>query len=329
MKRRFLLAATAAALVGLTGLGLSGQASAADQKLLIGSTASASSHYGYFVAVTQLINEKVKGVDAAVVETGATVDNLRRISRDQIDLGLVTTNIGYQAYAGKGDFADHPVDSRLLWVYTVAPQNVVVRADAGLGKLADLAGTAFNPGIRGSATEKTTEAVFKTLGIAPDYVRGSTSDIVGSIKDGRVAGYVKSGVGDKLDGSSLDIATFTPIQVLGLSADQRQKIEAEMPDVSVVSVPAGAGEGIGAYDTWAFGVAVVARPGLDEETAYEITKAINENVAPQAAAFSTLKGADIGKMTMKVGTIPLHPGALRYYREAGYDVPAKLAGKAE
>lgn len=325
MTKRYLLAASAAALLGLAGA--AGQASAADQKLLIGSTASASSHYGYFVAVTQVINDKVEGIDASVVETGATVDNLRRIGRDQIDLGLVTTNIGYQAFAGRGEFAERPVDSRLLWVYTVAPQNVVVRADAGLDGLADLNGTDFNPGIRGSATEKTTEAVFETLGIEPNYVRGSTSDIVDSIKDGRVAGYVKSGVGNKLDGSSLDIATFTEVEVLGLTPEQRRAVESGMPDISVVSVPAGAAEGIGAYDTWAFGVAVVARPGLDEETAYAITKAINENVGPQAAAFSTLKGQDIGEMTMKVGTTPLHPGALRYYREAGYEVPKKLTAQ--
>jgi TRAP-type uncharacterized transport system substrate-binding protein len=169
--------------------------------------------------------------------------------------------------------------------------------------------------------------VLATLGIAPDYVRGSTSDIVDSIKDGRVEGYVKSGVGNKLDGSSLDIATFTAIDVLGLTAEQKARIEAEMPDVSVVSVPAGAGEGIAAYDTWAFGVAVAARAGLDEETAYRITKAINENLAPQAAAFGSLKGGDIGAMTMQVGSQPLHPGALRYYREAGYDVPKKLVGE--
>lgn len=329
MTTRFLPKAATAALLGLAAAGLAGTgpAAAADQKLLIGSTASASSHYGYFVAVTQIINDQLEGLDASVVETGATVDNLRRISRDQIDLGLVTTNIGYQALAGLGEFEGRAVDNRLLWVYTVAPQNVVVRADAGLAALADLAGKPFNPGIRGSATEKTTEAVFQVLGIEPDYVRGSTSDIVDSIKDGRVQGYVKSGVGDKLDGSSLDIATFTSIGVLGLTGEQRATLESEMPDVAVVSVPAGAAEGLGAYDTWAFGVAVAARPGLDEETAYRITKAINENLAPQAAAFSSLKGGDIGAMTMKVGSTPLHPGALRYYREAGYEVPARLAGE--
>lgn len=310
-----------AIVLGMAGtLAQPGQA----RDLLIGSTSSASSHYGYFVAATRVINENAEGVSATVVETGATVDNLRRLSRQQIDLGLVTTNIGYQAFNGLNDFEGRPVPTKLLWVYTVAPQNVVMRADAGVARLEDLDGVRLNPGIRGSATEATSEAVFAALGIAPEFVSGSTADVVASVKDNRIAGYVKSGVGDKLDGSSLDIGTFTEIAVLDLSDAQIATLRETMPDVGIVSVPAGAGPDIGAYDTWAFAVAVAARTDLDEETAYHITKAINENLAPQAAAFGALDGQNIAEMTMQQGTFPLHPGALRYYRELGLDVPSRL-----
>ncbi|MCI0509629.1 hypothetical protein C8E00_10428 [Chromohalobacter marismortui] len=296
----------------------------AQERLLIGSTSSSSSHYGYFVAVNQIINNQVDGVSSSVAETGATVDNLRRISRNQIDLGLVTTNTGYHAYEGLNDFEGHPVDSRLLWVYTVAPQNAVVREDSGVTSLQELEGVRFNPGITGSATEATTEAVMKMLGIQPDYVRGSTTDIVSSIKDGRLAGYVKSGVGNRLDGSTLDIATFTPIRVLSLTDEQAGTLREKMPDIGVVDIPAGAAEGVPPYTTWAFGVAVHARPGLDEETAYQIVKAVMENPEPQANAFSAVKGADMAQMTLDVGTVPLHPGAARYYREQGLEIPEAL-----
>ncbi|MEA3252740.1 MAG: TAXI family TRAP transporter solute-binding subunit [Pseudomonadota bacterium] len=296
----------------------------AEQRLLIGSTSSSSSHYSYFVAVNQIINDQVEGVSSSVAETGATVDNLRRLSRDQVDLGLVTTNTGYQAYQGLGEFEGRAVDSRLLWVYTVAPQNVVLREDAGVSKLAGLDGVRLNPGITGSATEATTEAVMQALGIEPDYVRGSTSDVVSAIKDGRIAGYVKSGVGDRLDGSTMDIATFTPITVLGLNDAQAATLRERMPDVAVVDVPAGAAEGVPAYTTWAFGVAVHATPNLDEETAYQIVKAVMENPEPQANAFSAIKGADMAQMTLKVGSVPLHAGAARYYREQGLEIPDAL-----
>lgn len=296
----------------------------ANERLLIGSTSSSSSHYGYFVAVNQIINAELEGVSTSVAETGATVDNLRRLSRNQIDMGLVTTNTGFHAYSGLGDFEKRPIDTRLLWVYTVAPQNVAVREDAGVSSLADLEGVRLNPGITGSASESTTETVMETLGITPDYVRGSTTDVVDSIKDGRIAGYVKSGVGNRLDGSTMDIATFTPINVLSLSDEQANTLRTEMPDVAVVDIPEGAAEGLPAYTTWAFGVAVHAHPDMDEETAYKITKAVMENPEPQANAFSAVKDADLAQMTLDVGTVPLHAGAARYFEEQGMEIPDAL-----
>ncbi|MCB8888666.1 TAXI family TRAP transporter solute-binding subunit [Vreelandella malpeensis] len=296
----------------------------ADERLLIGSTSSSSSHYSYFVAINQIINSQVEGVSSSVAETGAAVDNLRRLGRNQIDMGLVTTNIGYHAYAGTQEFEGRPVDNRLLWVYTVSPQNAVMRQDAGVSTFGELDGVRFNPGITGSATEKTTEAVMRTLGITPDYVRGSTTDMVDAMKDGRVMGSVKSGVGDRLDGSTMDIATFTPINVLSLDDDQAQTLRDEMPDVAIVDVPEGAGDGIPAYTTWAFGVAVHAHPDMDEETAYQIVKAVMENPEPQVNAFSAMRDADIAQMTLEVGTVPLHAGAARYFEEQGYDIPDAL-----
>lgn len=316
-----------AALAVAAALGLAVPANA-QTKLLIGATSASSSQYGYFVAVSQLINEKVPGVDSAVVETGATVDNLRRIDRNQIDFGLVTTNVGFQAYAGEGDFKGRKIDNTLLWVYAPAPQNVIVRADSGVTEIAGLAGKRFNPGLKGSATEKTAEAVFKALGIAPDYVRGSTTDMVDAVKDNRAIGYVKSGAGNRLDGSTLDIATMTPVRVLSLTPEQQKTIADKFPDLSVVNVPAGAAEGVPAYTTWSFGLAVHARPGLSEDLAYKIAKAAFEDTTVQAAALSEMKGADLVKLTLENGTVPLHPGVARYLRERGVTIPEKLQPKS-
>ena len=297
---------------------------AQDTDLLIGSTSASSSHYGYFVAVGQLINENAEGLRASVVETGATMDNIRRMERGQVDLGLVTTNVAQHAVAGTNEFEGKQQDLMLLWVYTGAPQNVVMRADAGVADLSGLAGVRFNPGIKGSATEATTEAVFDTLGLSADYVRGSTTDVVDMIKDNRVAGYVKSGSGDKLDGSTMDIATSTDITVLGLTAAQSDKLRAEMPDISVVDIPEGAADGVPAYTTWSFGVGVGAPSSMDEETAYRIVKAVMEDKDAQANAMASLKGQNLADITMQFGTIPLHPGAVRWFEEQGIELPAKL-----
>lgn len=296
----------------------------AEEQLLIGSTSTSSSQYGYFVSVGQIINQHVDGVRSSVVETGATVDNLRRIVRGQIDMGLVTTNVGYHAYAGEGDFEGRPIDNRLLWVYSAAPQNVVMREDAGVSSIAELEGARLNPGITGSATEATTISVMETLGIAPEYVRGSTTDVVAGVKDNRMGGYVKSGVGNRLDGSSMDISTFTPIQVLSLSEEQAAQLREQMPDISVVDIPEGAAEGIPAYTTWSFGLAMHSSPDLDEEIAYQIVKAVMENPEPQVSALANLAEVDLAELTLDSGTVPFHPGAARYFEEQGYEIPDRL-----
>ncbi|TVO53031.1 TAXI family TRAP transporter solute-binding subunit [Denitromonas halophila] len=301
-----------------------GAAVAQSSRLAIGTTSSSSSHYGYFVAVSQIVNSRVKGVDTSVVETGATMDNLRRMDRRQVDLGLVTTNVIHHANAGTGDFAGKPSKSRLLWIYSIAPQNAVVRKDSGVNSFADLAGKKFNTGLKGSATEKTTDAVFALLGITPDVVRGSTGEIVDAVKDNRVVGYVKSGAGLKLDASTREIATFTPISVLGLDDGQKAKIASAMPELSIVDVPADAQTKLPAYSTWGFGVGAAAAPELDENIAYQIVKAVCEDKDIQAAAFGEVAGVDIAQMTLKYASSPLHPGAVRYFRERGLEVPARL-----
>lgn len=292
--------------------------------LLIGSTSASSSHYGYFVAVGQIVNEAVEGLNAAVVETGATMDNIRRMERQQIDLGLVTTNVAQHAVSGTQEFEGKTQDLSLLWVYTGAPQNVIVRADASIDSLEALEGQRFNPGIRGSATETTTEAVFGTLGLTADWVRGSTTDIVDAIKDNRVTGYVKSGSGLRLDASTMDVATFTDISVLGLSPAQADKLRAEMPDISIVEIPEGAAEGVPAYTTWSFGVGVGTTSAMSEEDAYKIVSAVMADKTVQVNALAELKEASLADLTLQYGTVPLHPGAARWFEENGYELPEQL-----
>ena len=314
--------------LGLLALSLTLSAGPAlAQDLLIGSTSASSSHYGYFVAVSKVINEQVEGVDSSVAETGATLDNLRRLSRGQMDIGLVTTNTLYDAYNGRGDFEGRPVKSRLLWVYSLAPQNVVVRADSGVESLEQLGGKDFNPGIRGSSTEATTEQVFTELGVKPEYSRGSTTDVVNAIKDNRVIGYVKSGAGLKLDASTRDIATQTAIRVLGLDAGQAETLGKSMPQLSVVDVPANDELGLDAYRTWGFAVGASAGDTLDEEAAYRIVKAVMEDTEYQASAMASLKGEDLAEMTLRYATSPLHPATVRYLHEQGHEVPGRLTGE--
>lgn len=298
---------------------------AAETRIALGATNAQSAHYAYFAALANIVNEAYPGqFRASVVETGATVDNLQRMARGQLDVGLITTSTLYHAYNGLQRFDGRPVESRLLWAYSLAPQNVVVRRDSGVSSLEDLKGARMGPGQRGSSTEATSEAVLSLFDIEPDWVRGTNGELASAIKDGRAIGFVKSAVGTSFDALTTDIAVFTPVQVVNVSAEQIEVIQENLPELSIVDMPGGEMENTGPYQTWGFMIGVSARPDMDDETAYLLTKAVLENQAAQEAAFPAIKGSNLAELTLAYATSPLHPGAIRYYEEAGYTVPDRL-----
>ncbi|NDV49008.1 TAXI family TRAP transporter solute-binding subunit [Salipiger sp. PrR003] len=297
----------------------------AETRLAFGATNSQSAHYAYFASLSQIVNASFPDTyQASVVETGATVDNLKRMARSQLDIGLITTSTLYQAYNGVKSFEGRPVESKLLWAYSLAPQNVVVRRDSGITELAGLDGQKFGPGMRGSSTEATSQEVFDLLGITPDWVRGTNGEQANAIKDDRSEGFVKSAVGTSFDALTTDIAAFTPLQVLGIDDAQEAQIRESLPELSIVEMPGGKMENSGPYTAWGFMIGVSARPDMDEQTAYDITKAVMENMDEQAAAFPAVKGLNLPELTLQYATSPLHPGAIRYYEEIGLTVPERL-----
>ena len=312
-----------AAAVAACTLPLIAQTAEAQTRLAFGATNAQSAHYAYFAALANIVSE-LDDYQASVVETGATVDNLQRMARGQLDLGLVTTSTLYHAYYGVKSFEGRQVESKLLWAYSLAPQNVIVRRDAEIATIADLAGQRLGPGQRGSSTEDTSQQVMALFGIEPDWVRGTNGELADAIKDGRAIGFIKSAVGTRFDALTTDIATFTPVQVLGISDEQRALIEANLPELSLVDMPGGEMENSGPYQTWGFMIAVSARPDMDDDTAYTITKAVMEAKDQQAAAFPAIGDMDLVQLTLDYATTPLHPGAIRYFEEAGYTVPDRL-----
>jgi TRAP transporter TAXI family solute receptor len=315
---------------GLGGLICAGPASAASKKLLaMGATQSSSSHYAYFVAIAKIMNTKVPDLNVSVVETGASVDNINRINKGDLDLGMTTIHLQYQANLGLGAWKGKPVkDQYVLWVYQPAPQNFVIREDSGVKTVQDLNGKPFNAGMRGSATESTVESICEALGITPKYYRGGTDDTVSAIKDNRIVGYAKSGAGTStLDASSLDIATFTPIRLIGFTDKDIATVTAKYPYLSPITVPRGVYKDSPAYKTFAMLIGVVAGKNISEELGYKIVKACMENFQDQVAAYPSIKSEKLPQLTLETCNVPLHPGAIRYYREIGMKIPENLIPK--
>ena len=212
------------------------------------------------------------------------------MARGQLDIGLVTTAGALpQPTRVSTRFEGDPIASQLLWAYSLAPQLIIARADSGISTVEDLDGVRFGPGQRGSSTEATSQMVMDLLGVTPEWVRGTNGELANLIKDDRLPGFVKSAVGTDFDPLTTDIATLTPLQVLPVSDEGIATIQENLPELSIVDMPASDQQGRDEpYRTWGFMIAVSAEPGMSEETAYAITKAALENQQAQAAAFPAL-----------------------------------------
>jgi TRAP transporter TAXI family solute receptor len=252
------------------------------------------------------------------------VDNLKRMMKGTLDYGLITPEQAYLAWKGQENWKDTPFeDIRVMWLYTLSANYVIVREETGVTSLHELTGKKFNPGIRGSATEKMTEAVLTDLGVRPDWQRMGTADAVDAAKDKRIVGYAKAGNGFTLDASTMDIATTTAVRVLPFTEGEMKKVKALRPHVPWVKVPAGSIKGMAEFWTTAIIVGFAAPKSLPTATVYPLVKAVSEGVAHQQAAF---KGTtdNIPRLTLEGSQSPLHAGAIRYYREKGLRIPDHL-----
>lgn len=296
-------------------------------KILSGSTGTASSHYVYAVSAGKSINATVGDkINVTIVATGGAVDNLERMHRGQLKMGLGTWATFFQAYNGMGKYKTKPRPKlRALWLYTYAAQNYVVRADSGITDLDGMAGKKYCAGMRGSATEQVVQQILDSIGVKPDYYRASLPDAVAAVKDNRIAGYTKAGAGLDLDATTKELKAFTKIKILNWTPDKVAKVQKAMPFVNFTDVPEGTIAGMPAYTTPVQCIGFICyADSLTDDQAYYIVKGIHDGRKYQEAAYPAMKGFDIPKNTMKFTKFPLHPGAIRYYRELGVKVPDNL-----
>jgi TRAP transporter TAXI family solute receptor len=299
----------------------------AQERIAYGTTRTQSSTYTYAVAAAKSINT-VSGdkVSVTVISTGGAVDNLGRMSKGQIKLGLGNMASVYQAYNGIGKFKGKQMSKlRGLWLYQRSIQPYIVRQDSGISTLEGLQGKSWSAGQRGSATASIVSQTLDVLNIKPEYYSASLSDALKAIKDGRSVGYVKAMKGTSLDSATMELATKTPIKVLSFTDAQAAKVKEAFPYLSFVTVKDGDIQGVNGFRTWAaFSGHYTYSDLLDDDAVEAILKGIVDGKKHQDEVWMPLRGKDIIAMSLEGMNIPLHKGAVKFYRSRGYTVPDEL-----
>jgi len=261
-----------------------------------------------------------------VKESQGTVQNVIDAPKDAVNTTFTASrSVVMRARHGAQPFKRDRAYNDIRALFPLPAQTVhwIVRQDSGVASMADLAGHTFVPGPNGSVSQRITLSALQALGIeksvqlldidiaaAPDAVMSNKVSglaMAGSFPIPRIA----------------DIAKATPIRILGLPPSIIKKMVAADDSIIPQTIPKSTYPSLDAdVATVAVPVGIYTTRHMSNATAYALTKAFWSQLGPLAEKNPAWR-AITGEAVATLG-ITLHPGALRFYKEAGIAVPAAM-----
>jgi len=283
----------------------------------IGTGPSGGIHYATFSGIASLIERDHPNYTVSAEISTGTTENFNNIFSGNIDLGLVMADCIDDAYNATGSYAGNEPGQFVHVMSGYAPHiHVFVRADSNIHTFQDLVGKRAATGVGVMADDL--EMILEEYGLGGTLASSqgmSLSDMCNALADGNVD--VCCYISDFPSGSIADLALTTGIRFLEIDEDVAQKICADTEVYFVSEIDASYYEGIEEnVRTIATRTQMVARPDLDEEIVYNVIKSIVEH-GDELGNFHSRAPLWNLDNALDLVNIPLHPGAERYYREAG------------
>lgn len=335
--RSVMIRIVGAALVAAVALSPAGAPPAQAQPKLVnlnmGSTSSTSAVYAWCVATANVINKANVGLNVTVVESGAALDNLRKLKEGVFDFALsIDIPSAMQMVHGIDSFKGQPwKDVRVLFIRNVTIDRLYARKDAGVKTFTELAGKKFSPGIPGASSTAYMMKFNDVLKANINFVPGTLSDSIGALQTNRIVGLQKTSPVNAMDASLIEVNLTTPITALGFTKDDVAKITKVYPYIPFIETAKGAITQIpdaGPMFELAPIVGAMASKELPEDVAYRIVKSYVEGLPEVAASYPAVKGwdpvADLFKYVPDGAEVPVHLGLVRYATEKGIAVPKRF-----
>ena len=313
MKKKVLLALLCAALAAGT--------SVAQTNLALKSARETSTYYAFAVGIADAVMQGAPGVNITEETSAGSEENVKMARMRKDFMFTSPPNLVGSALAAEGQFKEGGYDKiRSLWPIPGLVMHWVVRQDSGVQSLADLAGKRFVPGGAGSAGEQITRKVLGAVGVEGkvELLTIDLSEGVPAVRNRRAVGF---GTSSTPPASMIqEIAATIPMRFLELSDADYSKVK----DLYTrATLPAGMYPGMDKpVKTVSQPVALYTTSDLPEETAYRLTKAFWAGRAKWEAVHPAMKLITMDDVNAMVAR--LHPGALRYYQEAGFAVAPGL-----
>jgi uncharacterized protein len=256
--------------------------------------------------------------------TQGSTRNIILLETGQATLGMITMGIGWEAWNGAGEWtrARRFRAMRAILPMYDSPFTIAVPKRLGVKSLRELAGKRLGAGPRAGTSGTYFPKMFKALGIPAVFIYGSLEEMASQVIGGQLDGaVVTTGVPVP---ALLEIEPKEPLEFIPFSPEQLAALMQLMPELSASTLPRGSYPSlIEDYQTVGLFNFVVAHKDLPEDLVYRAVKAVYDNHERLVRAHSAGKEtvpANVSRDTF----LPLHPGAVRYYREIGVDLPAVL-----
>ena len=262
------------------------------------------------------------GVIATAMSSNGSVANINGIAGGTLESGFVQSDVATWAYSGTGIWEGQPAVEKLRAIASLYPESIhlVAAADSGIASVADLAGKWVSLDEPGSGTLVDAKIILGAFGLSESDVQAEylkPDQAADRMRDGAMDAFFF--VGGFPAGAIAELASQENIVLVPIDGEGAEKVIAEYPFFATDLVPGGTYEGVDAdTPTISVGAQWVTSADQPEELIYEITKALWNQQTRAMLDAGHAKGKSITQETALDGVgIPLHPGAERYYREAG------------
>ena len=304
----------------------------------IGTAGMTGVYHATGCAICRLVNkERARfGLRCSAESSEGSVYNVNAVRAGTLDFGVVQSDIQFNAYKGLAQFKADGAHGSLRTVFSIYPEalNVLARKEAKIEKFEDFRGKRFNAGTPGSGTKMTVDLLLGAFGMSPadfaeltEYKSDEHGVALCSNKIDGFAIVVGSPAANIQDPTTTCGARLVPI-----TGPEIDKLIGEYPYLSRTTIPAGLYPGNPA-STRTVGVtaSLITSLQVPEATVYALVSAIFDNFDEFRKLHPALAGLNPLEMTGNNKLAPLHPGAIKYYREKGWitkDSPVE-APKAE
>lgn len=289
----------------------------ADKPLTILTGGTSGVYFQMGNAMAKMYGEEIDA-QASAQTTGASVENVIKISHGKAEIGFAMADTVADAYNGQGDFEELGALKNIRAVASLYPNfmQIVTTQSTGIQTLEDLRGKKLAVGSLGSGTEIMAKRILEGAGMTYDDIRAdflSFAEGIEGIKNGTTdatflsSGYPNSGI--------MELAATDEVKIIPIPEELTLKLKETYPAFELGTIPAETYRGIKEdQPTIMVNNLLVTNEDLADEAVYELTKTLFENLDHLKNAHSSAKQIDIKKATDQL-PLPLHPGAEQYYKE--------------